>query len=274
MTLALSYPAGGALVIGGTGRIGEGIARQMAKAGVPLIFTHRGGSAASREKAAAIKADLQAQGHDVDSVVMDFTDAAAIRDAMTQVVERHGRLHSVLCGAAPEVPFRKMADFLPEEIDVFFAEDALAHFRLFREAVLIMRQSGGGSITACATIANTRVVDYDGISAASKAAVDSFCRQIAAEEGLHKIRCNTVGIAWTAAETMADTLAMLPKQPGKIPESYQDMLTEMLHGHHHNSRLKRNSSPQEAGDLFAFLASDQAAFITGRSIMFDGGITL
>lgn len=274
MSLNLTFPAGGALVVGGTGRVGEGIVRQLAQAGVPVTFAYRGLSEGSRAKAEAIEAELRGAGHKVNRVQLDFTDAGDIRKAIGIAIERNGRLHSVLCGGAPEVPFRKMVDFEPEEVDRFFFEDALAHFRLYREAVLEMRGSGGGSITVCTTMANSRVIDYDGISAASKAAVDSFCRQIAAEEGEHGIRCNTVAIGWTAAEPMDETLAMLPKVEGREPQSYEDMLSLMLHSHHQRSRLKRNSTPTEAGALFAFLASDQAAFITGQSVIFDGGITL
>lgn len=274
MALNLTFPAGGALVVGGTGRVGEGIARQLAKAGVPLFFTYRGLSEASEEKARAIEAGLREAGADVTRIKLDFTDAGAIRGVIDAVEAKHGRLHSVLCGAAPEVPFRKMADFTPEEVDVFFAEDALAHVRLYREAVLAMRGTGGGSITVCTTMANTRIIDYDGISAVSKASVESLSKQIAAEEGLHGIRCNTVAIGWTADEGMEQTLALLPRLEGREPESYVEMLSHILHSHHDRSRLKRNSTPEDAGNLFAFLASEQASFVTGQSIVFDGGITL
>lgn len=46
-----------------------------------------------------------------------------------------------------------------------------------------MRETGGGSITVCTTIANSRIIDYDGISAISKAAVESISKQLAAQEG-------------------------------------------------------------------------------------------
>jgi NAD(P)-dependent dehydrogenase (short-subunit alcohol dehydrogenase family) len=270
MALTLSYPAGGALIIGGTGRVGEGITRQMALASVPLVFTYGGRSEA---RAAALEAELRASGHDVTRQQLDFRNEAAIRHVIQSVADRHGRLHSLLCAGGPEVPFAKMADFKPEEIDRFFEYDALAHFRLYREAVLAMRETGGGSITVCTTIANTRIIDYDGISAISKAAVESISKQIAAEEGPYGIRCNTVQISWTAPETMAETLQHLPR-PDKAPETYTEMMADMLNNHFDRSRLKRNSRPEEAGFLFAFLASDQAAYLTGQSLVFDGGITL
>jgi NAD(P)-dependent dehydrogenase (short-subunit alcohol dehydrogenase family) len=270
MALTLSYPDGGALIIGGTGRVGEGITRQMAKADVPLVFTHGGRSEA---RAIALERELREAGHDVTRQQLDFRDAAAIAQAIQSVVDRHGRLHSLLCGGSPEVPFAKMADFKPEEIDRFFEYDALAHFRLYREAVLAMRQTGGGSITVCTTIANSRIIDYDGISAISKAAVESISKQIAAEEGAYGIRCNTVQISWTAAEKMEETLQHLPR-PDKTPETYTEMMASMLNDHWDRSRLKRNSQPEEAGFLFAFLASDQASYLTGQSLVFDGGITL
>jgi NAD(P)-dependent dehydrogenase (short-subunit alcohol dehydrogenase family) len=274
MALTLTYPAGGALVVGGTGNVGEGIVRQMALAGVPLYFTYRGEAGRDGEsRSLHLERELRDGGFDVTRTKMDFSDAAAIRSVIQAVVKKTGRLHSVMCGAGATVPFRKMVDFTPEEVDRFFAYDALANFRLYREAVLEMRRSGGGSITVCTTMANTRVLDYDGISAASKGAVESISKQIAAEEGRHGIRCNAVAMGWTSAGTMDEVIATLPELT-REPETEVEMVSHLLRNHAVRTRLGRNSSPEEAGNLFAFLASDQGAFITGQTIVFDGGITL
>ncbi len=61
MALTLSYPDGGALIIDGSGRVGEGTTRQMARADVPLIFTYGGRSEA---RAVALEAELRDAGHD------------------------------------------------------------------------------------------------------------------------------------------------------------------------------------------------------------------
>ena len=70
MALTLTFPQGGALVTGGTGRLGEGIVRQLAEAGVPQVFTYMG----SEDKAKALEAELAAKGHKVIALRMDSED--------------------------------------------------------------------------------------------------------------------------------------------------------------------------------------------------------
>ena len=75
MALCLTYPAGAALIAGGTGRVGEGCVRRFAQAGVPLVFTYNSNAA----KAHALESELRAAGHRVHAVPMALTDGATRR---------------------------------------------------------------------------------------------------------------------------------------------------------------------------------------------------
>jgi NAD(P)-dependent dehydrogenase (short-subunit alcohol dehydrogenase family) len=275
LALTLTFPAGGALVAGGTGRVGAGVVRQLAKAGVPLLFTHRGrpGSPAL-DRAQALAGELGAAGFEVVQQRMDFSEPPTIRAAITAVIERWGRLHSVISGAGYQVPFAKIADFTAEDMEAHYQGDFFGHVRLYREAISHMRSAGGGSLASCTTSANRRVIDYDGVSATAKAALESLTRQIAAEEGPHGIRCNAVGIGWVAAESLEQTREQLPPATPGPPVTPAEMVVSLTRQMIGRTRLPRFSYPEEAGALFAFLASDQASYITGQTIDFDGGMSL
>jgi NAD(P)-dependent dehydrogenase (short-subunit alcohol dehydrogenase family) len=275
MPITLTYPTGGVLVVGGTGRVGGGVVRRMAAADVPVIFTYRGGNGRDGDvRSAALEQELRDKGHDVTRYRLDLSDTSAIDAAMEAVVAKTGRLLSVMCTAGPVVPFRKMVEFTSEEVEQFYQGDIFAYFRLYRSAVRIMRQSGGGSLIGTTTMANVRVVDDDGISATSKAAIDSLTRQIAAEEGIHGIRANSVGIGIVLEESIEEIKAAFPKPGSGPPTTREERRGLLLSQIYERSRLRRIAPPEEAGDLFAFLASNQAANITGQMFLFDGGITI
>lgn len=275
MTLTLSFPPGGALVAGGTGRVGAGVVRQLARAGVPVLFTHRGLPATpAAGRAEALASELKAAGFEVVHQRMDFSEPQTIQAVVSAVIERWGRLHSVISGAGYQVPFGKIADFPTEDIEAHYQGDFFGHARLYREAILHMRKSGGGSLASCTTIANRRVIDFDGVSATAKAALESLTRQIAAEEGPNGIRCNCVGIGWVAEESLAQTREQLPAATANPPATPMEMAISLTRQMIGRTRLPRFSLPEEAGNLFAFLASDQASYITGQAIDFDGGMSL
>lgn len=270
MALTLTYPDGGALVVGGTGRLGEGIVRQLAVAGVPQIFTYVGNEA----KASQLEAELRGAGHQVTAVKMDSEDQASIDAAIERVVKDYGRLHTVAIGAGVPVRFAKMADFPVETLERFFAADAMGYFRVFKAAIAVMRQSGGGSIVAVSTVATKRVIVFDGISPFSKGSVDAMVRQLAFEEAENNIRVNAVAIGWIEKLTRAEVRAMIPEG---LPDKYEtqiDMARGILDQMEGLVRFGRPGTLEEGGNLVAFLASDQASFLTGQIIDFDGGATL
>jgi|KBSSwiStaDraftv2_1062776.scaffolds.fasta_scaffold07892_7 NAD(P)-dependent dehydrogenase (short-subunit alcohol dehydrogenase family) len=270
MALTLTFPEGGALVTGGTGTVGEGIVRALCAAEVPLVFTY----VSRPDKAEALVAELRGAGHDVEAVRMAMSDTATISAAFDRVIERHGRVHTVSCGSGVPVLLDRLADFTVEQVEQFMWNDALGYYRVFREAVHRMRASGGGSITTCTTMASTRVVRWDGISPLSKGSVEALMRQTAAEEVGHGIRANSVAIGWVARETMSHYRAMLDQGVPTDPQNFDERMIDLLAEIDDRLRIQRPGTPAEAGNVFAFLASDQASYVNGQSIVLDGGTTL
>jgi NAD(P)-dependent dehydrogenase (short-subunit alcohol dehydrogenase family) len=266
MPLQLTFPKGAALVSGGTGRVGEGVTRCLAEAGIPLVFTYRG----SAEKAARLEDELRTAGANIRSCHMDNGDIASIDRAIALAEEIGGPLRTMIWSGGPVFSFDKLADISPEVAGQFLQDDAMGAFRLASRAVPKLRALGGGSITLCTTIANKRVVDLDGLSPFSKNAVEAMVRQIAAEEADSGIRCNSVAVSWVTPLTKAQQIAEM----AVLPPADRDRIVGVIEAMADGTRMDRPALPIECGYLFAFLASEQAACITGQSIAFDGGFSL
>ncbi len=272
MAITLTYPEGCALVCGGTGRVGQGVVRRIAQAGVPTIFTYRG----NKDAADALEAELRGEGWQVWARQMEMGDDASIDAAIAFAQEQAGRLHTVLVPAGAPVPFNRLADFTPEEIEEFMRGDALAFFRIVHRVTPIFRKAGGGSFVLCSTFALKRVIDFDGISPFSKGAVEALIRQVAAEEAPYGIRCNGVGISVVVPATIEQLKEFLPADPGAGTDVTDPdaMMVNLMHRVTGWLRNGRAATPEEAGDLFAYLASDQASFVSGQTVVLDASAAL
>lgn len=266
MALSLTFRPGAILVSGGTGRVGEGTTRRLAEGGVPVVFTYRHG----RERAEAIQRELRGAGCQVQAVELDLSDHASIEAAFDTARDFGGGIAAVVSAGGPMVPFGRIADLPAERLETFLRQDAVGIFRLVARAVSEFRMTGGGPIVICTTIANFRVVDFDGASPFSKGAIEALIRQVAAEEAHHNIRCNGVAVSWVNdLDPDAQIEAM-----AQVPEPEFSHIVSIVRQIEAQTRVQRPSRAAEAGDLFAFLASDQARYVTGQTIGFDGGFSL
>lgn len=164
MPVELSFAKGAAL-IAGSGRIGNGVVRLLARAGVPLTFTYRSDAV----RANALEAEIAAAGGRAKAVAMDLSDAASVDAAIDAAISHGGPLRHVISTGGPMTPFGTMADLGIEKIEKFLRDDAMGIFRLTQHVMPHLRKSGG-SLTFCTTIANYRIVAYDGASPFSKGA--------------------------------------------------------------------------------------------------------
>jgi NAD(P)-dependent dehydrogenase (short-subunit alcohol dehydrogenase family) len=267
MAIQLTYPEGCALVAGGAGNVGAGVTRRLAEAGLPVTFTYVGNEARAR----SMEEELQGEGLRVWARRMDLCDPASIDAAIAFAQEKGGgRLHTVACTSGAPVPFENLADFDIATVEKFFNADGMAYYRLVHQTVPVLRAGGGGTITLCTTFALFRVLSYDGISPFSKGAVDAMVRQIAWEEAKHNIRCNAVPIGIVVGqplEVVEAAMAMWPEpERAKAQAMFQHVKSLQ--------RIVGTTNPNSAGDLFAFLASDQGKSLTGQSIALDHGATL
>jgi 3-oxoacyl-[acyl-carrier protein] reductase len=265
--ITLTFPAGAALVAG-SGNVGGAVTRRLALAGVPVMFTYQNNAT----RAEALAQDLRGRGAQVQALQLDCADDTSVRAALSRATERWRRLHTVVYCAGPAIPFLRVRDMAPETLADHLQADTLGCFRLFHHAIPLLTSAGGGTLTACVTMANHRTLDTDGLSAIPKAGVESLMRQVASEEAMNGIRANAVAIGWVGgfadsfAQARAYTAAMQGPQ-GAATRALMERLMSLI-------RMGRPGTGEEAANIVAFLASEQASYVTGCVIPADGGATL
>jgi 3-oxoacyl-[acyl-carrier protein] reductase len=252
------FPAGGVLVFGGSGGIGQGVALEFARAGVPVALGYRSKAEVAQRVAAAIEAEgVTASLHQAD-----VTDAAQIAAAFDAAREAHGRIHTVVWAAGPLVNQRLIADTTRDDWRRAIEVETLGFFQAAQLALPHFRAAGGGSFVTLGSAGHLRWPDRDGLSVAPKAANEALIKGLAREEGRHNIRANSILVGVIEAGMFPVLLAQ-----GQFDQAWIDETMKML-------ALKRWGTAEDVGRAAVFLASDQAAYITGQQINVSGGYGL
>jgi NAD(P)-dependent dehydrogenase (short-subunit alcohol dehydrogenase family) len=252
------FPAGATLVVGGSGGIGGAVAKCFALAGSDLAVTYR----RKAELAQALAAECRGLGRQASAHAVELTDPASVRAAFDAAVTTHGRIHTVVFAAGPVVEQLPIADVSPELWRQSIETETFGFFNVVSAAVPHMRTKGGGSFVHLGSAGHVRWPRKDGLSVAPKAANEALVRGIAREEGVNGIRANSVLIGVIEAGMFLEL-----KERGVFNEHWIKETLKML-------SVKRFGRPEEIGHAAVFLASDQAAYITGQQINVSGGFGL
>jgi 3-oxoacyl-[acyl-carrier protein] reductase len=239
------------LVTGGTKGIGKGIAGVFAQAGARVAVSGR-----DPEAGAGAVAELEATGAQAIFIQADVRDAAQSERMVAQAVERFGGL-DVLCTNAGIFPKASLQDMTEQDIDEIFATNVKGTMLAARAAIPALTRSGRGRIIITSSITGPITGD-PGWShyGATKAAQLGFMRTAAIELAGLGITVNAV-------------------LPGNIESAGMDELgEEYIRRMAAAIPLKRLGKPADIGNAALFLATDEAAYITGQLIVVDGGQVL
>jgi NAD(P)-dependent dehydrogenase (short-subunit alcohol dehydrogenase family) len=237
-----------AIVTGAASGIGREVTRLLAERGVAVVAVD----------VAASVGELAGEG--VAPVEGDASKADTAERAVAAAVERWGRL-DVLVNNAAMILYKGILDTDDEEWDRLLAVNVRSMFVHCRAAIPVMQRAGGGAIVNTASISGVVGLAGQGAYAASKGAVVMLTRQLAVEFAPAKIRVNAV--APGAVDTpFLRRYVDAQEDPGAVMEA--------IASHH---PLGRVADPQEIARAILFLASDEAAFVTGTVLMVDGGYT-
>ncbi|MBB6487094.1 SDR family NAD(P)-dependent oxidoreductase [Rhizobium lusitanum] len=238
-----------ALVTGGSRGIGESVVRRFASLGAKVAFTYR----AEERKADAICRDLRATGAMVEAFAVDVTDAAAVAELMRNVTTTFGHI-DILINNAGTFGVRAIGDidyaFYAEQ----FSVNVWGTLQVTQAALALFPESGGRIVNLSSQRAFSPK-DRTGVYAASKAAVSTLTQALAIELGPRGITVNAVAPAVTRTDMTA-----------AIPEEKRELLAA-------STPLRRLGEPDDIAAAIAFLASDEGRWITGRTLLADGGIT-
>jgi NAD(P)-dependent dehydrogenase (short-subunit alcohol dehydrogenase family) len=241
----------GVLVTGATSGIGRAVALRCAAEGAQVLATGRRGDALAETAAAADGA--------VETAAADLADAGAADGLVAAALDRLGRLDGVVHAAGTV----RRGEDIRETDDDGWAEmldvNLSAAFRLSRAAVRAMTAGGGGSLvllgSQLARIAAPGYASY----CAVKGGVESLTRALAVDYGPAGIRVNAL------APGLVDTPMAYVDRP-----EFDDLRDGIAARH----PLRRIGRPEDLAGPAVFLLSDDSAWMTGHTLVVDGGFTI
>lgn len=245
-----------AFVTGGAHGIGRACVERLHQAGAAVVFVD-----VDADVGAEVADALTDGSAPVEFARCDVTSEAEVASVVGAAIERHGFVDVVVANAGIDAPF-DAATMTEEEWDAFLGIDLKAVWFTVKPALPTMRERRRGSIVTIASIhafvTSTGKFPY----AAAKSGVVGLTRSLALDEGKYQIRANAVCPGYVRTRMVMGGI----EAADDPAEAEREMLSIQP--------LGRIADPMEIANVVAFLASDEASFVTGASVLVDGGLSV
>jgi 3-oxoacyl-[acyl-carrier protein] reductase len=235
-----------ALVTGGSRGIGAAIAKQLASEGAAVAITY---AKDAKSASAVVKAIEEGSGKSI-AIQADAIDAEAIKGAVAKTIAAFGSLDILVNNAGTAIP-KLFEEATIEELDHVLDLNVRSVF-ITTQAVLKHMNDGGRIINIGSCVGERNMTPGLAAYSATKGAVKMFTQGLSREVGNRNITVNNV-------------------QPGPIDTDLNPASGDWATPQTANTALKRYGTVEEVAALVAFVASPEAAYITGASLTVDGG---
>lgn len=249
------FPEGAAIVYGGSGGIGRGVAIEFARSGSDVAVVYR----SKREAAEAVAEEIRGLGQKASLHQIDVRSRAEVQAGFAAAVAEHGRIHTVVWGAGPVVPQVRISDWDEEMFRQSMEIEAFGFNNAVHCALPHMREQGGGSFVHLGSAGHDWWPMLDGLSVAPKACNEALIKGIAKEEGPNEIRANSILVGVIDAGQF-----QLGKELGTFTPEWEAAVKAML-------PLKRWGGPRDIGQAAVYFASARGNYVTGQTISVAGG---
>jgi len=248
-----------ALITGGGAGIGAAAGGLFCSEGAAVLLVDVNADALERARAAVAQS---VPGARVARFVADVADAACAPDAVQHALQTFGRL-DVLVNNAAMRNYAALAEATPAEWQAVLGVNLMGAANYCRAALPALRDSGRGSIVNVSSCYAVTGREGMGLYDATKAGLLAMTRTLACEEAARGVRVNAV----CPGSTLTDFHVARARAAGKSIETLETERRD-------TSLLGRWAAPEEIAWPILWLASDEASFVTGATLMVDGGLSI
>jgi NAD(P)-dependent dehydrogenase (short-subunit alcohol dehydrogenase family) len=242
-----------AIVTGSSRGIGRSIAETMASLGARVVVSSR-----KIEACEPVVESIRAKGGEAIAIACNISRKAEVEALVAETQERLGPVDILVCNAAVNPVYGPMSSLTDEAFDKIMGANVKSNLWLCNLVIPDMAERGGGAVVIVSSIAGLRGTGVIGGYGISKAADFALARNLAVEWGPKNVRINCIA-------------------PGLVKTDFARALWEdpqALAQRNSQTPLRRIGTPDEIGPVAAFLASSAASFMTGQTVIVDGGVTI
>jgi NAD(P)-dependent dehydrogenase (short-subunit alcohol dehydrogenase family) len=241
-----------AVVTGSSRGIGRASAELLAKLGAKVVVSSRKADACE-----AVAEGIRKDGGDAHVIACNIARRNEVEALIAGSTRHYGKIDILVCNAAVNPYYGPLLDITDEAFDKIMGSNVKSNIWLCSLAIPQMAERGGGSVVIISSIGGLRGSTVIGAYGISKAADFALCRSLAGEWGPKGVRVNAIapGLVKTDfARALWEDEANLKRRTATTP-------------------LRRIGEPHEIAGAVAYLGSDASTFMTGQTIVIDGGVT-
>jgi NAD(P)-dependent dehydrogenase (short-subunit alcohol dehydrogenase family) len=241
-----------AVITGSSRGIGRSSAELLARLGAKVVISSR-----KAEACEEVAQGIRKAGGDAHVLACNISRREEVEALVAGSIKHYGKIDILVCNAAVNPYYGPLLDIKDDAFDKIMASNVKSNLWLCALAIPPMAERGKGSVVIISSIGGLRGSTVIGAYGISKAADFALCRSLAAEWGPKGVRVNCVA-------------------PGLVKTDFARALwedEERLKRRCATTPLRRIGEPDEIAGAVAYLGSDASSFMTGQTIVVDGGVT-